>query len=194
MRLLLIALLPLLVAGCLGGGSYTTVRYYDLPAPEVKPVPPSQQLETTLRIGRFGTMGPYRTKFVSRISEHELSFDEYYRWAEPPSDLLAMQLYRVARQRGTFARVTPAHGTGVDLMARGDLLSFERLPDGAALAEAEITLANAAGEVLFTRVYRHSVPAQGETGESFVTAMAEAVNALCLQAVEDFAKAANTAD
>jgi ABC-type uncharacterized transport system auxiliary subunit len=153
----MLALLPLLLAGCLfSGDTYHPVRFFDLGEP-------SATMMTNLQVGNFSVSGPYRHKMVFRTAEHELLVDEYNQWAQTPSALLTRYL-RQAFSKSARARYQ------VD----GDILVFAGDPTAnEAILEVVFTIRDTAArdKVIAHGHRRYPTPLSGSDAPALAAAM-----------------------
>ena len=86
-------LILLLFSGCIGSRQYTPISYFDFGQP-------SQQ-GISLNIDTFNTEGPYKERFIYRMSGNLLNKDEYSRWAQAP-DLLLNHYFKQSYRPGSL--------------------------------------------------------------------------------------------
>ncbi len=168
-KIIAFAVIALLLSGCgiFYKEPYIKVNYYDL---NCKP-----QLKEGLNIIgiEVTVVRPYSEKMVFRISENHLEIDEYNRWADIPSSLVAKYL-TIAFQKKTAD--LPRHELKVEI------LQFE-----ADLSKASVKVmvhATVSGTSPIDRIYSQEVPVQKVTGESF----AKGVETALAKIVDDMAK------
>jgi ABC-type uncharacterized transport system auxiliary subunit len=198
--LLAAALLLALAAGCLAPANRRAVATYDLgPLPAATPAA-QPVFSAPLQVLPLANLSAAQTKFMRRLSNQQVAYDEYHRWAQRPEALLTTRLYQQAAASGYWPRTIPPHGAA-DAAWRltGSLLRCEYASQ--AVLELELTLEAPDGRLAWTRRFTvcepaepmlHSLPArdrQAATTE-FAANLARAADRLFAEALAACAAAA----
>lgn len=144
MRRILIpcALLLVVVAGCLSGGSNARRTYYSLrytPNPDHRA---PTQYDATLLVGRFTADIAYRRQeIVYRSNPYEFSYYNYKLWAARPDKMLAAMVTDHLRNAELFRDVTNRVGDQLpEYELEGDILAIEELDSSEDQWFAHLTL------------------------------------------------------
>lgn len=167
------ALGAMTLSGC-GGGR--PIRYYTVELP-VAPEQPAGGHPYTLLIGHIGSPEILREEPIAyRSGKNEIGVYEYHLWAEPPVQMLRVELVRMLRSSGKYRSVTELGSSGLgDYVLQGRLYDFEEVDSGgsmAALVSMEFDLVDDhSRKTVWTHFYSHSEPVQGTEITDVVSAL-----------------------
>jgi ABC-type uncharacterized transport system auxiliary subunit len=178
------AVVVLLVTGVLAGCSLARrtpeMRYYTLAVPGMPPAPPP----APLHVGAFTADAPYAgARLAYRTSPYRMEYYVYHRWAADPPAIVA------GAARDYLERVPPA-AEAAPLRLTGRIRRLEEVDraggrDGALALDVEVRRGT---EVVLTRGYADTEPAENENPEASVAALSRALGRILDRVVADLGR------
>jgi len=171
-RPVLVSLLALSIGGC---ASSKPIRYYTIQFPAAPTVTAGAQTESLLVAPVSGPAIFRNTPIAFRMGPNEIGTYQYSQWAQPPVEIVQMNLIRLLRASGNYQSVASLGSTSNGLyVVRGRLYDFQEV-DGAsisALVSMEFDLyERKTGKVVWSHYYSQSEPVQGKEMSAIVSAL-----------------------
>jgi ABC-type uncharacterized transport system auxiliary subunit len=202
-----LAAVVLLVGGCITVGlgskaetpethrhlldAATGVRHQPAPPPAAAGV----AKPLTIAVRAFSGRSRYDLRVVRRDGPDAMTFLEFERWAEPPTDAITDAVREALAATGAFRFVSRASdGAEVDRWLDGYLLACDlvRTPSGPwkARCAVRLTLTERVGTSLASSVYESTQPLPGAGTDGLGPAMSAAVGEIVTKALADWESAA----
>lgn len=162
------------LSGC---GAVRPIKYFQLTVPpEAEQAEKADAFPVTLLVASLTTSHLYREdRIVYGNGRGEMGTYEYYRWANPPTEMIEEVLVRRLRASGRYQAVyfqrSNTHG---DFAIRGRLYDFSELTGTRFLARVtlELELRNlGTGETVWTHDYTYDEPVAGKDVRAVVMAL-----------------------
>ncbi len=162
------ALAALLCSACISPGPYTPTRYYTLAAPQKPAAPGGAALPLTARVQRFTAIAACPVPLTFRLSDVELTYDEFNRWAGSPEEAVSAAFFAAIESQGVFGQVIPPDvDADADVTIEGRILALEQRQNGPATLALAVGLRwRRAGGYVWFRVMRKSVELPANTAYS----------------------------
>lgn len=181
-----ITILP--CAGCIGGGRSTPTHYYTL---DVRAdATDSAPLPLTLQVRRFTAVPSYSTHMARRVSDVQLTFEEFHRWSEAPDELVPNALCRALESARVFRDVVPPDfDASTDLSLTGRVLTFEQCAKGQASVALALALRRHRDNgVLWRKTLSALSPVEGRSPAALARAMSAALGKIVAQCIGEWRK------
>jgi cholesterol transport system auxiliary component len=203
-RNLLLLLLPLLCAACIGNSRPPQPIYYYTLSYESSAVPLAPQLPCALRVERFSASPPFNSQRI--IYAHgglQRNAYAYHQWIAAPGELLSFIFARDLRQCGGFRAVlTPDAALSATHSLYGWVEEFIEDDEAAqcqAAATLHITLISnrdhdPTHRILLQKRYHATAPCTAKTPEALAGAMSQTVEKISQAVIKDVYNRLSTAE
>jgi ABC-type uncharacterized transport system auxiliary subunit len=179
----------MLFAGCISQNPYIPIRHYQLDESPLISKPCDRPLDASVAVLEIRARSRYDIKMLHRDESGKITYGEYDRWIETPTEMVTRLLIRALSESNTFGHVGPARSLrSADYIVDGDILAFDSVSEGGG-ARAEFVVRLEVrhiddSRVLWSDTIETSVKMHADTGASLAAAMSEAVRTALAGAVE----------
>jgi ABC-type uncharacterized transport system auxiliary subunit len=186
-------------AGCISQNPYTPVQRYQLDGSPVIAAPSANAIDASIAVLDLRALPRYEQRMLRRGASGEITYREYDRWVEQPTQLVGEMMLRALTESQAFKSAGPMRFYSASQYAvDGDITSFDEVTDAngsRAVFAARFTLIRLGdGAILWSEAYEKSVPLKADTGAALAEAMssaahdvmADAANKIVAAAQQDF--------
>jgi ABC-type uncharacterized transport system auxiliary subunit len=187
-RVIVFSLCALVFGGCISQNPYIPIRRYGLEESRLIETTREKPMEASVAVLDIRSRPRYEQRMLRRGPTGEMTYREYDRWVEQPSEMLSIMMARALTESGAFRNVGPARAFRTSEYAiDGDILSFEQVSDGQG-NRAEFALRVEVrrvddGRVLWSETITKSAPMNADSGAGLAEAMSKAAR----EAIKDAA-------
>lgn len=178
-KITLTLLCAALLAGCISQNPYVPIRYYQLDESPLAAQPRQAPLNAGIAVMEIRARPRHDVKMLHRDASGEITYSEYDRWVESPSEMVTRLLMRALAESNAFAHVGPARSLrSADYKVDGDMAAFDRVAEGGACradfaVRLEVSRADDS-EVIWSDTVEISKAMPSDTGASLAAAMSAA--------------------
>ena len=180
----------MLLAGCISQNPYIPIRYYQLDESPFVSQPRGEPLETGVAVLNIRTRPRYDVEMLNRDASGRITYSEYERWIETPTEMVTRLLIRALGESDAFGYVGPTRSLrSADYVVDGDILAFDNVSDDEGnraefIVRLEVRHIDDS-RVLWSDTIETSVKMPADTGASLAAAMSEAARAAVIEAVTE---------
>jgi len=183
-------LCAMLLAGCVSRNPYIPTRHYQLDESPLISQPYGEPLEASVAVFSIRARPRYDIKMLNRNASGQITYSEYERWIETPTEMVTCLLIRALGESNAFGYVGPTRTLrSSSYVVDGDILAFDNVSDDEGnraefIVRLEVRHIDDS-RVLWSDTIKTSAKMPADTGTALAAAMSEAVRAAVTEAVAE---------